>query len=198
MTLFYQPILTKGLYYKHVTLAFSTNVKETFVFSLSTLVFTGFFFLLCGTAFGAFLLHLFRANIYSGELEQRLHDAESNLQTYQRDVAESFSQTSEYMRNMNQSYRDMHEHLANSALKLTTPEISRKILESGNTSISDSTSTYRKVHHLEPPRDWAPKDIGSKGTLSADYGLRDDEPHYPIRPTETPDDYDFDGAAKRY
>jgi uncharacterized protein len=168
------------------------------VFSLSTLVFTGFFFLLCGTALGAFLLHVFRAGIYSSELERRLHDAESSLQTYQREVAESFSQTSEHIQSMSQSYRDMHEHLANSALRLTTPEISRKILDSANASNSDSTSSYRKVHHLEPPRDWAPKDAGSKGTLSADYGLRDDEPHYPTRPTETPDDYDFDGAAKRY
>ena len=166
------------------------------MFSLSTLVFTGFFFMLCGTALGAFLLHIFRSNVYSRELEQRLHDAESTLQSYQRDVAESFSQTSQHIHNMTQSYRDMHEHLANSALKLATPEISRKILESANNSLGDSKTSYINAQNIEPPRDWAPKALGSKGTLSEDYGLRDDD--HIVRPTETADDYDFDGAVKRY
>ncbi len=166
------------------------------MFSLSTLVFTGFFFMLCGTALGAFLLHIFRSNVYSRELEQRLHDAESTLQSYQRDVAESFSQTSQHIHNMTQSYRDMHEHLANSALKLATPEISRKILDSANSSLGDSKTSYINAQHIEPPRDWAPKALGSKGTLSEDYGLRDDD--HIVRPTETADDYDFDGAVKRY
>lgn len=167
------------------------------MFSLSTLVFTGFFFLLCGTALGAFLLHIFRSNIYSRELEQRLHEAESSLQSYQRDVAESFSQTSQHIHSMTQAYRDMHEHLASSALKLATPEISRKILESSGNLAGDSKANLINAAHIEPPRDWAPKPVGAKGTLSADYGLRDEE-HSILRPTETPDDYDFDGAAKRY
>jgi len=169
------------------------------VFSLSALVFTGFFFLLCGTALGAFLLHVFRANIYSRELEERLHEAESTLQGYQRDVAESFSQTAQHVQVLTQSYRDMHEHLANSALKLATPEISRKILESAS-NLGDNKTSYINAQNIEPPRDWAPKAVGSKGTLSEDFGLRDedDHRHAVVRPTETPEDYDFDGAAKRY
>jgi uncharacterized protein len=168
------------------------------VFSLSTLIFTGFFFLLGGTALGAFLLHFFRSSLYSSELEQRLHDTEIALQTYQRDVAESFSQTAPLIQNLANSYREIHEHLTSSALKLATPDISRKILESANINTGDTKPSYLNAQNIQPPRDWAPKDAGSKGTLSADYGLRDDEPHYPIRPTETPDDYDFDGTAKRY
>lgn len=168
------------------------------MFSLSTLVFTGFFFLLCGTALGAFLLHIFRSNVYSRELEQRLHQAESSLQSYQRDVAESFSQTAQHVHNLTQTYREMHEHLANSALKLATPEISRKILDSANSNLGDAKTSYINAQNILPPRDWAPKDAGSKGTLSEDYGLRDDDPEYPTHPTETADDYDFDGAAKRY
>jgi uncharacterized protein len=170
------------------------------VFSLSTLVFTGFFFLLCGTALGAFLLHVFRSNIYSRELEQRLHEAESSLQAYQRDVAESFSQTANHVQTLTQCYRDMQEHLAHSALKLTTAEISRKILEtSGN--LNDGTKTaFTNGQHIEPPRDWAPKPVGAKGTLSEDFGLRDDHEHdsLMIRPTETPEDFDFDAKPKRY
>jgi uncharacterized membrane-anchored protein YhcB (DUF1043 family) len=167
------------------------------VFSLSTLVFTGFFFLLCGTALGAFLLHIFRSNIYSRELEERLNEAESSLQNYQRDVAESFSQTSQHISDMTRCYREMHEHLASSALKLATPDISRKILESAN-SLGEAKTSYMNTQHIEPPRDWAPKPVGAKGALAEDYGLRDEE-HAMVRPTETPEDFDFDGAsAKRY
>jgi len=167
------------------------------VFSLSTLVFTGFFFLLSGTALGAFLLHIFRSNVYSRELEDRLNEAESSLQTYQRDVAESFAQTASHIHDMTRCYREMHEHLASSALKLATPEISRKILDSGN-SLGEGKGTYINAQHIEPPRDWAPKPVGAKGALSEDYGLRDDD-HAVLRPTETPEDYDFDGAVpKRY
>ena len=167
------------------------------MFSLSTLVFTSFFFLLCGTALGAFLLHIFRSNIYSRELEQRLNEAESTLQSYQRDVAESFTQTSSHIHALTQCYRDLHEHLAHSALKLATPEISRQILESA-ANLGDNKTSYINAQHIEPPRDWAPKPVGSKGTLSEDYGLRDEE-HAHVRPTETPEDFDFDGAtAKRY
>jgi uncharacterized protein len=167
------------------------------VYSLSALVFTGFFFLLCGTALGAFLLHVFRANIYSRELEQRLHEAESSLQGYQRDVAESFAQTAQHIQTMTQTYRDMQEHLATSALKLATPDISRKILDS-TAMLGESKGNYLSPERLEPPRDWAPKPAGAKGTLSEDYGLRDDDHQSIVRPTETPEDYDFDGAAKRY
>ena len=167
------------------------------MFSLSTLVFTGFFFLLCGTALGAFLLHVFRSNIYSRELEERLNEAESSLQNYQRDVAESFAQTSQHISDMTRCYREMHEHLASSALKLATPDISRKILDSAN-SLGEAKTSYLNTQHIEPPRDWAPKPVGAKGALAEDYGLRDEE-HTPIRPTETPEDFDFDGAAtKRY
>jgi len=167
------------------------------VFSLSTLVFTGFFFLLCGTALGAFLLHVFRSNIYSRELEERLNEAESSLQNYQRDVAESFAQTSKHISDMTHCYREMHEHLASSALKLATPEISRKILDSAS-SLGEAKTSYMNAQHIEPPRDWAPKPVGAKGALAEDYGLRDDD-HAIVRPTETPEDFDFDGAVpKRY
>jgi uncharacterized protein len=174
-----------------------TVVKETFVFSLSTLVFTGFFILLCGTALGAFLLHVFRSNIYSRELEDRLNEAESALQNYQRDVAESFSQTSQHISDMTRCYREMHEHLASSALKLATPEISRKILDSA-TSLGEAKTSYLNTQHIEPPRDWAPKPVGAKGALAEDYGLREED-HAIVRPTEIPEDFDFDSsAAKRY
>lgn len=144
------------------------------MFSLSTLVLTSLFSLVVGAGLGAFSLYLFRAQVYSRDLEQRLHEAESTLKSYQRDVAEHFAETSQLVNNLTQSYRDVHEHLANSALKLATPAISRQILDSANNTLAGSEKSYLSEQNIEPPRDWAPKAVGTKGALSEDFGLHDD------------------------
>jgi hypothetical protein len=169
------------------------------VFSLSTLVFTSLVSLLAGAGLGAFLLYLFRAQVYSRELEQRLHEAENTLQSYQRDVAEHFAQTSQLVNNLTQSYRDVHEHLANSALKLATPAISRQILESANSTLLGTEKTYINEQNFEAPRDWAPKTAGSKGALSEDFDLHDDHHQHHDTPHalhDSEDDYSADEKPK--
>ncbi|MBE8716853.1 YhcB family protein [Cellvibrio polysaccharolyticus] len=141
--------------------------------SFSTLIVACLISLIVGGGLGAFLLYLFRAQVYSQELEQRLHDAEGTLQSYQRDVAEHFAQTSQLVNNLTQSYRDVHEHLANSALKLATPAISKQILDSANGNLLGGEKSYINEQQFEAPRDWAPKTAGSSGTLSEEYGLHD-------------------------
>jgi uncharacterized membrane-anchored protein YhcB (DUF1043 family) len=172
--------------------------QEISVYSFSALVITGLLCLLAGAGIGAVLLYVFRAQILGRDLEQRLHEAESTLQGYQRDVAEHFTQTSSLVNNLTQAYREVHEHLANGALKLATPAISRQILDSANSNLSGDTKAYINEQRIEPPRDWAPKAPGAKGALSEDYGLRDDHHENPPLPTESADDYDFDGKANRY
>jgi len=168
------------------------------VYSFSALVITGLLCLLSGAAIGAVVLYVFRTQILGRDLEQRLHEAESSLQGYQRDVAEHFSQTSQLVNNLTSAYREVHEHLADGALKLATPAISRKILDSANTNLSGSTKAYISEQRIEPPRDWAPKAPGAKGALSEDYDLRDDHHDATHLPTESADDYDFDGKTSRY
>jgi uncharacterized protein len=154
--------------------------------------------LLGGLGLGALSYHLLRNFIQGGNLEQRLHQAESNFEGYQRDVAEHFAQTSQLVNNMTQSYREVHEHLASGALKLATPAISRQILDSANSHLSGNTKAYLKEQRVEPPRDWAPKSAGSKGTLSEDFDQDDDQRSAAPIITESADDYDFDGKANRY
>lgn len=176
------------------------------MFSLSTLVFTGLISLLAGAGLGAFLLYLFRAQVYSRELEQRLHEAENSLKNYQRDVVDHFAQTSQLVNNLTQSYRDVHEHLANSALKLATPAISRQILESANNTLAGTEKSYLNEQNIEAPKDWAPKATGIKSSLSDDFGLHDD--HHDDDPQLSPeiaqhaphqssDDYHSDENGKR-
>lgn len=166
------------------------------MFSLSTLVFTSLISLAAGAGLGAFLLYLFRAQVYSRELEERLHEAENSLQSYQRDVVDHFAQTSQLVNNLTQSYRDVHEHLANSALKLATPAISRQILDSANGNLTSGDKTYISEQRVEAPRDWAPKKTGKPGTQSDDFGLHDDhhEDDSPARPIESGDH--FTGSDK--
>jgi len=165
------------------------------VFSFSALFVTGLFSLLAGVVLGAIGLSYARGKLLGRDVEQRLHQTATELQNYQRDVAEHFAHTSQLVNNLTQAYRDVHEHLANGALKLATPAISKQILDAAN---SDAIPSL-KEQPVEPPRDWAPRTSG-KGTLSDDYGLRDDEhaEHAHFRPTESPDDLDFDGKASRY
>ncbi len=167
------------------------------MYSFSTLLVTGIICLIAGGAVGAAILFLFRAQLMGRDIEQRLHEAENSLQAYQRDVAEHFTQTSELVNNLTQAYREVHEHLANGALKLATPAISRQIIDSANNNLSGETKAYINEQRIEPPRDWAPKAPGSKGVLSEDYDLREDQNHSRI-PMESPDDFDFDGKANRY
>lgn len=168
------------------------------MYSLSTLIISGLVCLLAGGGLTALIMYTFRAQVLGHNLEQRLHHAETTLQAYQRDVAEHFAQTSQLVNNLTQSYREVHEHLASGALKLATPAISRQILDSANSGLGGNTKSYISGQHIEPPRDWAPKAPGTKGTLSEDYDLRDDPVDSSRLPTESADDYDFDGKANRY
>ena len=168
------------------------------MYSFSVLVITGLLCLLAGAGIGAVVLYIFRAQILGRDLEQRLHEAENSLQGYQRDVAEHFAQTSQLVNNLTHAYREVHEHLANGALKLATPAISRQILDSANHNLNSDTKAYVAEQRIEPPRDWAPKAPGAKGTLSEDYDLRDDHLTSARMPTESADDFDFDGKANRY
>lgn len=161
------------------------------MFSFSALFVTGLFCLLGGVALGAIGLYSARSRFLGGELEQRLRELEAEYKNYQRDVAEHFAHSTQLVNNMTQSYREIHEHLANGALRLATPVISKQLLEAGEGI--DGKASLRE-QPIQPPRDWAP----SKGTLSEDYGLHDERVESNFRPTESADDYDFDGKVSRY
>jgi hypothetical protein len=170
---------------------FDSTIKESFVFSLGTLVITALVCLLLGGVAGAAVLNLVRTQRHSREMEQRIQAAENTLKSYQQDVAEHFAQTSELVNDLTQSYRNVHEHLAKSALKLATPAISRQILESAKGHLLAGDATYAGEQSVEPPRDWAPKTIGEKGALSEDFGLHENPlPEDGVVETELPEDND--------
>ena len=131
--------------------------------STSVLILVG----VLGLALGALLAFFAtrgRQNIdRAQELELRLKEANTRLEDFQQQVNEHFDQTAQLVNNLTQSYKEVHEHLATSAMRLSNQDIGRQMLEAGSGNLSDNDE------HLSvlPPRDWAP----TKGALSEDYGI---------------------------
>jgi uncharacterized protein len=136
------------------------------VFSLTTMLIVG------ATAFiiGCLLSLLLTKSLSPSEkksrtLETRLKETEEKLNDYQQEVTDHFAQTAQLVNNLTQNYKEVHEHLAGSALKLANVDISRQLLDSGvndsQTDLGDSEKGF------QPPKDWAP----GEGALSEDYGL---------------------------
>lgn len=138
--------------------------------STSVLILVG----VLGLALGALLAFLATRNRQNvdrtQELEVRLKEANSKLEDFQLQVNQHFDQTSQLVNNLTQSYREVHEYLANSAMRLSSQDIGRQMLEAGSGQLSDNDDDLSVL----PPRDWAPKEPGAKGTLSEEFGLDKD------------------------
>ena len=144
------------------------------MFSLTALIITGLICLLGGCAIGAMLVRTINPQQQQNkDLESRLVQAEEKLGEYQKEVNEHFAETSQLVNSLTQSYKDVHEYLANSALKLTDPAISQQMLEAAKGNLSDDELIINE-DNLEMPRDWAPKAPGQTGALSEEYGLKEE------------------------
>jgi len=106
-------------------------------------------------------------------LTEELRQKDDELKTYQHKVTEHFITTSELVNNLTHSYKEVHQHLAASAMTLTNPEISNKLLEagSGNLGITHTVDSSA-IDSPQPPKDYTP-DIN--GVLDESYGLEKDK-----------------------
>jgi uncharacterized membrane-anchored protein YhcB (DUF1043 family) len=148
--------------------------QEITVFTLSTLIIIALAALLIGGALGAALTKTMApSEQHNRELETRLKQSEDQLRDYQHEVAEHFAETSQRVNSLTQSYKEVHQYLAESALKLSNPDISRQLIDAGDgklladarprTTDDDTSATA--------PRDWAPRPANGKGQLSEDFDL---------------------------
>ncbi len=146
------------------------------MFSFYSLLTVGLVALIVGCIGGILLSRLLSPQQQKARsLEAQLQDTEKKLIDYQQEVTEHFAQTAKLVNTLTQSYRDVHEHLANDALKLANVDISRQLLSSaekengllGNAALDDE--------NFQPPRDWAPKRAGAKGALSEGYDIDVDD-----------------------
>ena len=138
-----------------------------------TMILTAAAFFLIGAGLG----HLYSRNKQTGDrsvydLKKKLEHSERQLKRYQQEVTEHFLKVSHLTTNMSQSYRQIHEHLATSAIRLASPEIGRQLLKAGGSELTltdEDGNPLINAEDVQPPRDYAPKAPG--GILSEDYGL---------------------------
>ncbi|MCH9691662.1 MAG: DUF1043 family protein [Gammaproteobacteria bacterium] len=128
-----------------------------------------------GLALGALLSLLVtrygrHKNVDSGQQLAPDLGAEHKLEELQAQINEHFDQTAKLFHSLSQSYEEVHEHMVNSALRLSNQDIGRDMLKAGSGKLRDEDENLQ----VQPPRDWAPKAPGAKGTLSEDFGLEDE------------------------
>lgn len=124
-------------------------------------------------------------------LIEELNDAHRELDSYKLDVASHFAQTATLVNKLTDNYRDVHQHLADSARKLCN-EDEQLLVSLEHKPAADAATEAVDESPVEPPRDYAPKsDPKAEGTLSEQYGLQQNETlhdpshiagHYPENP----------------
>ena len=162
--------------------------------STLTIIITAATFFLIGAGLG----HLFARQNKSGDqsvqdLEKKLAQSQLQLKRYQQEVTEHFLKVSHLTTSMSQSYRQIHEHLATSAIRLASPEIGRQLLKSGGSDLNltdEDGNPLLSAEDVQPPRDYAPKVPG--GILSENYGLAENEDNKAQPDTESADLNDND------
>lgn len=102
----------------------------------------------------------------SRELETKLREAEQRLSSYQGEVAEHFLETSRRINELTRNYKEVHEYLASSAIKLTTPSLGREIQVAGEITWPEDQAPGDEAqleNDSEPPLQTAEPEAVSKG-----------------------------------
>jgi uncharacterized protein len=146
------------------------------VYALDVVVIIAVVCLLFGLGLGVLLGRLWLPKHQETGLQERLNQAQAELENYQHQVAKHFVETSARIGDLTQSYKALHQHLAQGAANLASPDISRSLLEAATPAAAESASLVDAPTHLEPPKDWAPKVPGQKGALSEDFDAEDSDP----------------------
>ena len=122
-----------------------------------------------GLVVGVVLYHYLAANGGAALNNTRIAELEAELKAYQNKVADHFSTSAHLINRMTESYRNIHDHLAESANELCTDELTRHRL-------NDALLSSQAIHHTEPeqPKDYAPKPNNGEHTLAANFRVSSD------------------------
>ena len=117
------------------------------------------------------------------EVERKLDQVLQDKKVYEDEVVEHFTDTAKLLNNLTESYRDVHNHLAQGAASLCQGEgpVSLDRLENNR----DRTEIPADLAQIQPPLDYAPKTSpDEKGMLNEEFGIE----HKPGEPeTSAPD-----------
>ena len=161
---------------------------------MNVIWFMGSLAFLGGMLAGALLYHLLAGSKSErGKLQSQLDDLQHDFKDYQDKVSDHFSTTAHLINKLTDSYRDVHEHMANGAEKLCEDEavknrLSDSLLGSNALLSAKPKPIKRRTERptpLQQPKDYAPKNApDEKGTLSEEFSVKKEESE-PASPAAT-------------
>lgn len=112
------------------------------------------------------------------KLQDELDQVTKDFENYKKGVTEHFSKTSELVNNLTEDYVKVYKHLAESAEELTDVQITPQLnapqsspMVSFINEVEDAAGESEKHEHVEPPKDYAPKEEEAEGTLSESFSV---------------------------
>ena len=125
-----------------------------------------------GVAAGALLLSRFSNEQHqSRELQKHLHDSQDALKNYKLEVNQHFTETARLLKQMAESYRDVHNHLAQGAQSLASDGSNTPLMQK-LPEIDSMASVDDNTARIAPPLDYAPKTSPyDRSTLTEEYDL---------------------------
>lgn len=140
--------------------------------STTAIIITGLIGAVLGGLIGAIIgLRNGSAGVKARELQQRLDQSERERKSYEQDVIQHFAETASRLNTLTESYREVHNHLAQGAARLCDGRGTDGALQQLARSADDALIPPSLVN-VEPPRDYAPKGSPEDpGVLNEAFGL---------------------------
>ncbi|HEY5718274.1 MAG TPA: DUF1043 family protein [Motiliproteus sp.] len=161
---------------------------------ISTLWMIALIAVLVGVVIGLIMARMKERSSGRDALQTELDEVRSELQTYKQNVGVHFAQTAELVNRLTDSYRDVHQHLSQSAQKLCDDKVLVASLMAQEQRPVLAAQTANQTEELEnesveAPKDYAPrKNPQEAGTLSEQYGIKskaaEEAPFDPTKVTE--------------
>ena len=108
------------------------------------------------------------------DLTLKLDQVMQDKKAYEDDVVEHFTETAKLLNSLTESYREVHNHLAQGASGLCQGKgpVSLEHLQNRR----DPSEIPGNLTHIQPPLDYAPKaSPDEKGMLNEEFGLEREE-----------------------
>ncbi len=127
-----------------------------------------------GVIAGIVIGYLIARNSAPNSTQRQVDELQERLATYQSEVVTHFNTTASLLRKLTNSYQDMQNHLSEGADKLALDEQTRQRLLAALHSEASHSHRERlsSPAFTEPPKDYAPKDGDTPGTLNENFGLK--------------------------
>lgn len=133
--------------------------------------------LLVGAGIGLALARMFNSeNQRNRELEKQLQAANRELKEYEQEVSEHYVKTAKLVDDLTESYREVHNHLAEGAATLLNTRGAAPLMKTiPSREQIDAISEPAGDGNVLPPLDYAPKKSpDEKGMLDESFGLDKD------------------------